>query len=467
VGQQTISQQLAAYATSLRYEDIPQEVVHRAKALIIDTLGCALGGHDGEPVEIARELAGEISSTQPASLLGYGPQTSGDLAVFVNGAMIRYLDFNDGYTSLTSGHPSDSIAALLTAAELAHADGRELITATVVAYEVFCRMCDAANLKQHGFDHVTQGAMASVAGAARLLRLTAEQTSEAINMIVSSNIALFQTRIGNVSMWKGCAYANASRNAIFAVQLARRGMTGPSPIFEGKGGGFFHAVSREPFTLPAFGGQGTQHFKIMDCLMKRYALGQYSQTVVDAALQAYERLGGAYDIAGVHIHTLQTAIDIMAGDPEKWSPANRESADHSMPYVTAVALMYGGIEPEHFEDPHLHDPELLDLVNRVQVSVSEEANRREPDAMLCDLVITMKDGGTQTFQVAYHRGHSRNPMSDDEVAAKYHRLVDPVLPKGRGAELLARLWKLEGMGDCGEIFEMARFDDRPNSMRQH
>jgi 2-methylcitrate dehydratase len=456
MGLETIAQQLGEYAVSLRYEDLPDEVVHRTKALIIDTLGCALGGHDGEPVKIARALAADITSKQPASLLGRGDKTSLDLAVFVNGAMIRYLDFNDGYTGPTSGHPSDSIAALLSAGEIAHANGRELITATVIAYEVFCRMCDAASIKQSGFDHVTMGAMASAVGAARLLGLTAAQIAEVINLTVSANIALYQVRIGNVSMWKGCAYANASRNAIFAVLLAQRGMTGPSPVFEGKRG-YFNAVSRHPFTLEPFGGAG-QPFKIMDCLMKRFALGQYSQSVADAALQAHARVANVRDIAGVHVYTLQTAINIMAGDPEKWHPANRESADHSMPYVTAIALTYGRIDPEHFEDPYLHDPELRDLVSRIECSVSEEANSREPEAMLCDLVVTLKNGGSETIRVEYHRGHFRNPMSDAEVGAKYHGLVDPVLPKIRSDALLAQLWKLEALEDVSDIFSLARFD---------
>jgi 2-methylcitrate dehydratase len=169
-------------------------------------------------------------------------------------------------------------------------------------------------------------------------------------------------------------------------------------------------------------------------------------------------LGGARDIAGVHIYTLQTAIDIMAGDEEKWRPANRESADHSMPYTAAIALTYGEVEPEHFEDPYLHDPELLDLVSRIECSASDEANSREPEAMLCDVVITMKDGRKETIRVEYHRGHARNPMSDAEVGAKYHKLVDPILTNGRSDALLAKVWKLEDMKDCGELFTLARGD---------
>lgn len=455
MGPKTVAEQLGEYAASLRYEDIPAEVVHRTKALIIDTLGCGLGGHHGEAVRIARELAAQVTSTEPASLLGSGAKTSIDLAVFVNGTMIRCLDFNDGYTSATSGHPSDSIAALLTAAEIAHASGRELITATVIAYEVFCRMCDTVKIKKNGFDHVTMGAMASAAGAGRLMGLTAGQIAEAINLTVAANVALYQVRIQNVSIWKASAYANASRNAVFAVQLAKRGMTGPAPIFEGRGG-YFMAVSREPFELEPFGGPGQPSFRIMDCLMKRFALGQYSQSVADAAIQMHERIGGADNVAEIHVHTLHTALFVMAGDPEKWRPANHESADHSMPYIAAVALTYGAIEPKHFDAPYLHDPKLLDLVSRVKCSESEEANSREPEAMLCDLAVTLKDGRSETIRVEYHRGHHRNPMSDDEVGAKYHGLADPVLTPARSEVLLKQLWKLDELADVADLFPLAR-----------
>jgi 2-methylcitrate dehydratase len=456
MNRKNIAQQLGEYSAMLRYEDLPAEVVHRTKCLIIDTLGCALGGNSSDPVKIARELAANVTSKEPASLLCSGDKTSLDLAVFVNGAMIRYLDFNDGYTGKEAGHPSDSIAALLSAGEVAHADGRELICATVVAYEVFCRMCDTLNIKPLGFDHVTLGAMASVAGAARLLGLTPEQITEAINLTVAANVALYQTRIGNVSMWKGCAYANASRNAIFAAQLAKRGMTGPSPVFEGRAG-YFTAVSRQPFELAPFGG-GDQAFKIMDCLIKRYPLGQYSQSVVEAALLVRGRIGSARDIVEVQIHTLETAISMMAGDPEKWVPTNRESADHSMPYTAAIALMYGNVDHTHFEDPYLHDPELLELVSRIRCHVSDEANRREPEAMLCDLELTLADGRSEAVRVEYHRGHPRNPMSDGEIEGKFRHLADGVLPKKRSDMLLSQLWKLDELADVGDLFALMRVD---------
>ena len=449
-----LAEQLSTYATSLHYRDLPADVVHLTKRMIIDTIGCALGGYSSEPSKIARDLAGTVTSTQPASIIGSGLSSSPELATFANGVMIRYLDYNDGYTSKESGHPSDSIAAVLSATEQAKAGGRRAITATVVAYEGFCRIGDAAMLKYIGFDHVTNGCIASTLGAARSLGLSPEQTFEAVNLGVAPNIALGQTRLGNLSHWKGCAYANASRNAVFATMLAQRGLTGPSPIFEGESG-FFKAVSHEAFELEPFGGNG-QTFKIAECSIKRFPLGQYSQTVVQAALEVREQLPDVNDIAQVNIKTLQRAIDIMAGDPEKWRPETRETADHSMPYTTAVALTYGTVHQGHFDDQYIMDPKLLDLTSRVKVEGSAEADRRAPEAMLCDVEVVTNAGQKFSAEVPYHKGHYLNPMTDAEVEAKFRSLAKDLLTPQQTDQLLDRLWRLEEVEDIREVLRLTR-----------
>ena len=449
----TIVEQLSSYAAALRYEDLPHEVVHQAKRLIIDTIGCALGGFAGEPARIAREMAGSVTSSQPATVILSGQRTSPDLATFANGAMIRFLDFNDGYTSTgESGHPSDSIAAVLSTAEIMRRSGSEVIAATVLAYEVFCRICDASDLKPLGFDHVTVGGMASTAAAARLLGLPEKKIAAAFNLGIAPNIALYQTRIGNVSMWKGCAYANASRNAVFAAMLAARGMTGPAPIFEGVGG-YFKAVTRAPFRLAALGGR--EHpFKIMECSIKRFPLGQYSQTVVQAALEVRAKIGSADEIAEVRIQTVSAAVRLMAGDPEKWAPATRETADHSMPYTVAVALIYGSVAEHHFDDEYLHDPKILALAQRVKVEVSDEAERRMPEAMRCIMKLVTTSGAVHAAVVDYHKGHYKNPMSDAEVEAKFRGLARNVLKSAQTDRLLDALWKIEDVADAGEIVRL-------------
>ena len=443
---------LSAYVTQLRYEDLPQEVIDQAKRLIVDTVGCALGGYDSEPSRIARAMAGELTSRRPATVMVSGEKTSADLAVFANGVMIRFLDFNDGYTSTgESGHPSDSIAAVLTLSELMKCSGRDAIVATVLAYEVFCRICDAVDLKPLGWDHVTVGGMASTAAAARLLGLSRRETGQAFNLGIAPNIALYQTRIGHVSMWKGCAYANASRNAVFAALLAQRGMTGPAPVFEGVGG-YFKAVTHRPFELAPFGGNG-QPYKIMECSIKRFPLGQYSQTVVEAALQVRDKVAVS-EIEEVQIETVSTAIKLMAGDPDKWAPATRETADHSMPYTVAVALIHGTVEERHFDDAHINDPEIRSLTRRVKAQASEEADRRMPVAMLCKLTVLTRGGARHTAVVEYHKGHYKNPMSRGDVEQKFHKLAAKSLPRERSSALLASLWRLEQLQDVGEIVRL-------------
>ena len=448
---QTIAENIGAYASTLKYEDLPAEVIHQTKRFIADTLGCAFGGYTSEPCNIARDLAGLVSSSQPATILCSGEKTSVDLAAFANDVMIRYLDFNDGYISKGSGHPSDSIAALLAAAEVSHAGGRELIVATVLAYEVFCRICDAWDNKPMGIDHTTMGVIASVVGVARLLGLTRQQIIEAINITVAGNIALNQTRVGNVSKWKACGYASANRNAIFAAQMAARGMTGPSLVFEGRDG-FFKVVSRQPFELAPFGGNG-RPFGIMQCHLKQFPLGNFSQTVVTAVLEARSLVGDIRDIAEVQIRTSQTALNIMADNPEKWHPRNRETADHSIPYTAAVALRYGTVDQSYFGEQYLRDKDLLDLVGRVKCSVSEEANRRS-EINLCDLDLIMRSGEHKSIRVEYHRGHWRNPMSDAEIEKKFRSLVADMLPAARVDALLEQLWKLEDLPEVRTLLEM-------------
>ena len=449
----TIVEQLSAYATALRYEDLPSDVVQQAKRLIVDSVGCALGGYLSEPAKIARAMAATVTSSEPATVIGSGARSSIDMATFANGVMLRFLDFNDGYTSKgESGHPSDSIAAVLTVADALGGSGKEAIIATVLAYEVFCRICDEVDLKPLGFDHVTVGGMASTAAAARLFGLKGADLANAFNLGIAPNVALYQTRIGHVSMWKGCAYANASRNAVFAAMLAARGMTGPTPIFEGVGG-YFKAVTRAPFKLAALGGRDTS-YKILECSIKRFPLGQYSQTVVEAALELRAKVASVDDIAEIRIETVTAAVRLMAGDPEKWTPATRETADHSMPYTVAIALIYGKVESQHFDDQYLRDPKVLATAARIKVAISEEADRHMPEAMRCHFTLVTKAGTKHATMVDYHKGHYKNPMTESEIEAKFRPLAASLLQPAQTDQLLAALWRLDEQANVHELMTL-------------
>lgn len=455
----TIAKSLSDYTASLRYGDLPPDVVHQAKRLLVDTIGCAIGGYESLPGTVARAVADIVSSRVPATILGSGRQTSVDLATFANGVMIRYLDFNDTYIGTRdAGHPSDAIAAVLSPAEVASADGTAVITATVLAYEVFMGLCDAVDVRSRGFDHATLGSIASTVAAAKVMGLPPERTEQAINLTVTANSSLLQNRLDEISHWKGCAFANASRNAVFAVQLAANGLTGPSSIFEGRGG-FFAAVSGKPFSLD-LGAEPHRRFRILDTTIKKFPVGSYAQAVVAAVVQVRDQISDIDDIEEVHVQTASKGVDIMAGSPEKWDPTTRETADHSIPYAAAVALRYGTVEARHFEPEYLHDEGLLALVRKITVGVSPEADRSASDGMSSAVVVKTTTGERASAAVPYPRGHPRNPMSDHEIGEKFATLADGRLTPSRIDSVLDALWNLELVSDIGELIRMVQVEDR-------
>jgi 2-methylcitrate dehydratase len=450
-----ITEYLAAYISSVRYEDISSEAEHKIKALIIDTLACAIAGYDTESAMIARKIAGTVSRCDmPAAIMGSRQKSTVDLATFANGVAIRCLDFNDGYISpgdRGGGHPSDNFAPILTCADAIQANGKQIIVASIVAYEIFCQLSDKFTPASNGYDQAVIGLISSVAGLSRILRLSYEQIVQAINLAVSSNISLGQIREGKISMWKNCAVADAARNAVFATLLAREGMTGPTSIFEGQSG-FFRAVSG-PFQLDNLGRQGNP-FRVLDVLVKRYPCGMVAQTAIDAAITLRTKISGIDEIAKIKVGTFTPAKRAMAEGPEKWHPSTRESADHSLPYVVAVSLMYGNVEKKHFNDKYLHDPALNSLLQKIEVEESEECNRLFPESAANFIEIITKGGKRHTQMVRYHRGHSRNFVSDEEIEEKFYSLTRGLIPSSRSEEIMSLIWNFENVENISHLMTL-------------
>jgi 2-methylcitrate dehydratase len=458
-----IAERLAQYGSSLRYPQLPAAVTHEIKRRIIDSIGCAVGAWSAQPCRIARALARRIRVPKGATLWGTRDKTLPELAAFANGALVRYLDFNDTYLSKEPAHPSDNIAAVLAAGEATHAGGKLIIQALAVAYEVQCRLCDAAALRPRGWDHVTYGPFSSALATAVVLKLPQRAMLQAINLAGVANIALRQTRVGDLSMWKACAFSNAARNGVFAATLAQAGMTGPSPIFEGEKG-FIKLVSG-PLDLAAFGGERTDSaFKILDTYIKHYPVEYHAQTAVEAALLVRKELlreyGGDGDkaldaITDIEIGSYDVAIEIIGRDPEKWRPRTRETADHSFPYCVAVALKEGDITLKSFGAKRLADPQLLGLMSKVRVVAPDEFRGRYPAAMPTRLTVRTT---TRQFtrQVDHPLGHPKNPMSDRDVEEKFWTLSAARLGRSRAQQLIEMVWRLEKLDDIGRLMPLIR-----------
>ena len=452
----TLAHQLADYACALRFEDLSKEVVHEVKRRVLDSLGCALGAWKEEPCAIARRVASDFLAKQGSTIIGTNHKAPPDWTAFANGCAIRYFDYNDTYLSKEPAHPSDNISAALAVAESVGAIGPELITAIALAYEVQCRFCDAASIRARGWDHVTYGAFSTALACAKLMKLDPKKTRHAVNIAGVAGAAMRQARVGELSHWKGVAFANAARHGVFSALLARAGMTGPGPIFEGQMGfekqlGVSLGNVREKFAVP-FG--KTKHGPAAMILMtsiKYWPAEYHSQSAIEAALTLRNEIGDLSRITSVVIESHDASVDIIGSEPEKWKPKTRETADHSLPYITAIALIDGEITDKQFEPARFKDPQVWKFLENVKVERNAELSGTYPEAVANIVHVDLADGKRLTKRVDYPLGHAKNPLKDSQVEEKFNVLVEPMLGSDRARKIVDIVWELDEAKNVDEL----------------
>jgi len=449
----SLSERLAEYASSLTYDDLSETVILEAKKRMLDAMGCAIGAYGEAPVKAARRLAEQGYPGTASTILGTKKKTTPDMATFVNGLMVRYFDFNDTYLSKEPGHPSDNIPACLSTAEMEGRSGKELLLAMVLAYEVQCRLCDAANLRHRGWDHVCYGLVSGALAAGKLMGLSRDELAQALNISLSSHLAMRQVRAGGLSMWKGFSFSNASRNAVFSALLAREGITGPSPVFEGEMGFFNQVSGRFQLDVKSFGGKG-RRFRLEDTFMKFYPAEYHAQTAIWAALDLRNKIGGdpLKRIAYVGVETHEAGYSILGKDREKWAPETRETADHSLPYIVTMALLEGKIDNGTYADRKLKDPEVREFMKRVIVKEDKALTEAYPGSIPNRVTVKLDDGTTFAVRIDDPRGHPRNPMTEEEIEQKFRLLATGVLKAPQVERVLKFVRSLEKQGDVSSLF---------------
>ena len=445
-----LAEQLADYVHSINYQDVPENVVHETKKRIVDSLGCAIGAFNVDPVKISRKVAEAARDSQGSTLFGTRKKTTPDLAAFVNGIMVRYFDYNDTYLSKEPAHPSDNIGPCFSVAESERVTGRDLLLSIILAYEIQCRLCDAADIRHRGWDHVCYGLPSTALAAGKLMDLDSQQMTQSVNLSLNSHITMRQVRAGELSMWKGCSFANAARNGVFSALLAREGMTGPSPIFEGEMG-FFKQVSG-PFemNIDDFGGKNGS-FKIAETYLKFFPAEIHSQTSIWAALEARKEIEKPEDIISVEIASHEAGYTILGKDPEKWNPLTKETADHSLPYIVGMALLEGKIDNSTYSEKKFRDPKILDFLKKITVVEDKALSSMYPEAVANRVTVKLSSGKVVSKQVDYHKGHPKNPMSDRDVEDKFQRLTRKILDKNHARRILDAVWNLEKAKDVSKL----------------
>ena len=437
----TVVEQMAEFAVRADVASLSRSALLQLKIRILDALGCALGAFDGDPVRRVRQFVADFSHDGCCTLIG-GGHSAPDRAAMYNGALVRYLDFNDSYLAPhETCHPSDNLGAVLAAGELANADGATLLTALAVAYQVQCRLSDAAPVRDRGFDHTTHLAYSVAAGVSRALSLDVTRTANAIAISGTALNALRVTRTGTLSHWKGLAAPFAASAATQATLLAQRGIAGPAELVEGNKG-FVQSIAG-PFSID-WRREGLD--RVERTIIKRYNAEIHSQTAIEAALQLQQQFGfDAMDVEAVDVDVFDVAHRIIGGGEEgdKTIVFTKEDADHSLPYLIAIALLDHTVMPAQFASERLHAPDVQKLLCRVIVRPRGEYTARFPEAMPSRVTVTLTDGRIFTLALSDYPGFGTRPQTWEDAVEKFTTLAASDVAETVLAEIVSAVHDLE------------------------
>ena len=437
----TAAARLARFVAARTWNDLSGAAREELKIRVLDALGCALGALESPPTRAIRAQLDDFGGRPLCTLIG-GGRTAPDRAALYNGALVRYLDFNDSYFAPgETCHPSDNLSPVLAAAEYADASGRELLTALAVAYQVQCRLSDEAPVRARGFDHTTQGSYAAAAGAAKALRLGEPETANAVAIAGTALNALRVTRTGELSQWKGLAYPFTASAAVEAAFLAARGISGPARVFEGKKG-FMDSIAGR-FEIDW---EDEDLERVRRTFLKRYNAEIHAQSALEALLELREEHSiDPRAVKRVELETFQVAYDIIGGGEEggKKDIRSKEQADHSLPYLLAVALLDGQVMPVQFAPERIVRADVQELLGRVEVRPAADLSARFPHEHACRLRLRLADGVTLAAEKSDYHGFVTRPMSWERARQKFERLVAGAVEPGLAAELAETVWALD------------------------
>jgi 2-methylcitrate dehydratase len=432
--------------------------VYQAKRFLLDSLGCALGGYQQHDVKIALEVLSETAGPGRATVIGTAQQIDPVSASLANALMIRCMDYNDIYWKQDPSHPSDIIPAALACCERTKSDGRELIVGLVLGHEFEMRLCEAAfpGIRERGWHHATLTAFVSPIVAGRALHLTWEQIQHAIGISASRHCTLGAVTAGKLTMMKNTVDPMATQSGVFAALLAEKGYTGPEHVIDGKEG-LTHVFGPEWKLALLTDGLG-QSWRITQCGMKAFPTEALTHTPISAVLDLVKSNDlQPEQVEKIQIRSLARAADILS-DPSKYDPHTKETADHSLPYVIAAALVERQVTPAQFTMEKIPDPRIRAQLKKVEVVADPEIEKVFPALQRVIVNIHTTDGRCLSKQLDYPKGDPRNPLTDCEIEEKFAALADGVLSESAQKRVKEAVWNLERVGSVSELMALMEAD---------
>jgi len=452
----TFIEQLAHWVLSFDFDRLSETAVRHAKLLLLDSIGCGLAALGEEEFRAAVSVVEQMGGVAECTILGSATLTSAPNAVLANGALIRALDLNDIYWGRNrGGHPSDNMATVLAAAERQGASGRDVITAIVIGYEIDGRLRDI-NAAETDFDYTTYSGLVSATTAGRLLGLNHDRLTDAMALGATFAPSLAVIRGGMISAAKWLGTGLASHMGVLAALLAAEGLSGPRGVFEdphGWGEVILPGADVARLLEPA-----SSDFRIEHASIKAYPSVMTSQAPVAAALQARSWLSGSVrDVERIDLRIADIPmLRSHVSNPQRRHPASHETADHSIHFLVAVALLDGELTPRQFEHERWLDPEVLAMMDRIQVAVDPTLNN-DTDTFPCGITLTLRSGESATAEVPYHPGHHHDGgMNAGIVGAKFDVYAAMRLDEAARTKVKDFILHLEAAESVRPLMELLR-----------
>ncbi len=450
-----LSHTLAEWASALTFNDLSPGSIQSAKLFWYDSLGCALGGSGQEDAHILLDHYKSMGGSGKCTCFVSGYKTNPVDAAFLNDHMIRAMDYNDIYWKADPCHPSDIIAGPLALCEYLGLSGKDLILATVIAYEVEMRLCEFGipGIREYGWHHATLTAFAAPIAAGRVLGLSVDQMVQAIGISASRTFTPGAVTAGKLTNMKNTVDPWATRMGVESALLAHRGYSGPEHMIDGKEGlyavfGHVHYKGQPAKfdTEKLIGGlprSASDHYKIIDCGMKSFPIEALSHAPLTAMMKCVKENNIApASVAEIKVEVIARAADIL-GDPHKYRPDSKETADHSLPYCMAVGLMDGMVTPLQFREERVLDKSLIPVMDKIKVVANDEFEALFPKFQPSRVTITTADGHSYSKRVDVPKGDPRDPMTREDIAVKFNALGKDVVGPARCAQIADCIFSLE------------------------
>lgn len=450
-----ISRKMAEFVHALQFENIPHEAVHAAKRSLLDSVGCALAAVGNEDMQAMYRFIEKLGGTPEATVIGRDIRTNALNAALMNGLLIRALDYNDSYWQQDPSHPSDLIGTALAVAEANGKTGRDALLAIILGYELEMRWCHAAEpgIREVGWHHASLTQFVSPLVAGRLYDLDIDQLVAAVGISGSSHFTLGGVVAGHLTNMKNTADPMAAQAGVCAALMAREGYTGPVEVIEGKEG-LIEVLNHVRWnTNELLRGLGKE-FLITRCSHKPFPTMKLTHEPITATLKVCSEYGiAADDVSDIVVETTTRTADILA-DPGKYAPDTKETADHSLPYVIAAAVLDGKILPTSFSDQRLRDPELRGLTKKIKVVANPEIDALFPKTKRARVTITTASGQQYTAQTDVAKGDPEDPLTDDEIVAKFHANAEERMTKQHMDEIIQATWRFESLKSVSDYMAL-------------